>query len=86
MVKNSVFDSSMEKRPDNRQVAQVNTHGGHRCRRRSPSGNIEILEAEKLTERSAEVGAYLLDGLRTLMKHPVVGDVRGKRLWWVSFR
>ena len=42
--------------------------------------NIEIMEAEKLADRAAEMGAYLLDGLRTLMKHPIVGDVRGKGL------
>ncbi len=26
------------------------------------------------------MGAYLLDGLRTLMRHKIVGDVRGKGL------
>ena len=31
--------------------------------------NIEIMEAEKLADRAAEMGAYLIDGLRTLMKH-----------------
>ena len=36
---------------------------------------------ERLVERSAENGAYLLDGLRTLLKHPWVGDVRGKGLF-----
>jgi hypothetical protein len=44
------------------------------------SRDIEILLEEKLTERSAENGRYLLDGLRGLMRHPVVGDVRGKGL------
>src|SRR5262249_30169801 len=27
-----------------------------------------------------EIGAYLLDGLKTLMKHKLIGDVRGKGL------
>jgi taurine-pyruvate aminotransferase len=36
---------------------------------------------EKLVERSAENGAYLLDGLRTLMRHRWVGDVRGRGLY-----
>ena len=40
----------------------------------------EIMQAEKLAERSADVGAYLLDGLRSLMRHKVVGEVRGKGL------
>src|SRR5213594_3390099 len=43
--------------------------------------NIEIILRERLVERSAENGAYLLDGLRTLLKHPWVGDVRGKGLF-----
>src|SRR5712671_6827851 len=34
----------------------------------------------KLAERSAEMGRYLMDGLRTLMHHPWVGDIRGKGL------
>jgi hypothetical protein len=31
-------------------------------------------------ELSAKTGAYLLDGLRTLMRHKLVGNVRGKGL------
>lgn len=41
---------------------------------------IEILEGERLTDHAAATGAYLLDGLRGLMRHQVVGDVRGKGL------
>ena len=81
VVKNSVFDSFYGEASENRQVAQVNTYGGHPVSAAVAVRNIEILEAEKLTERAADVGAYLLDGLRTLMKkHKVVGDVRGKGL------
>ncbi len=42
--------------------------------------NIEILEEERLAERAADTGAYLIDGLRGLMSHKAVGDVRGKGL------
>jgi len=81
VVKNSVFDSFYGEASENRQVGQVNTYGGHPVSAAVAVRNIEILEAEKLAERAAEVGAYLLDGLRTLMKkHKVVGDVRGKGL------
>jgi adenosylmethionine-8-amino-7-oxononanoate aminotransferase len=38
---------------------------------------LRIFHEENLTERSARVGAYLLDGLRKLLAHPLVGDVRG---------
>jgi len=80
MVKNDVFKSFYGEASENRQVGQVNTYGGHPVAAAVALRNIEILEAEKLTERSAEMGAYLLDGLRTLMSHPMVGDVRGKGL------
>ena len=39
--------------------------------------NIDIMEREKLVENSAVVGKYLLDKLRGLDRHPIVGDVRG---------
>src|SRR5215469_15287291 len=80
VVKNSVFDSFYGEPSDNRQVMQVNTYGGHPVAAAVALRNIEIMEAEKLADRAAEMGAYLLDGLRTLTKHTVVGDVRGKGL------
>jgi taurine-pyruvate aminotransferase len=61
-------------------VAQVNTYGGHPAAAAVALLNMEILLEEKLVERSAEMGRYLMDGLRTLMHHPWVGDVRGKGL------
>ena len=80
LVKNSVFDSFYGEPADNRQVAQVNTYGGHPVAAAVALRNIEILEAERLADRSAQTGAYLLDGLRGLSRHKVVGDVRGKGL------
>ncbi len=80
VVKNSVFDSFYGEPDQNRQVAQVNTYGGHPVAAAVALRNIEILEAEKLADRAAEIGAYLQDGLRTLLKQPIVGDVRGKGL------
>ena len=80
MVKNSVFDSFYGDAAENRQVAQVNTYGGHPVAAAVALRNIEILQEEQLADRSAAVGAYLLDGLRSLMRHRIVGDVRGKGL------
>jgi adenosylmethionine-8-amino-7-oxononanoate aminotransferase len=80
VVKNNVFESFLGEASENRQVGQVNTYGGHPVSAAVALRNIEIMEAEKLADRSAEMGAYLLDGLRTLMRHPVVGDVRGMGL------
>jgi adenosylmethionine-8-amino-7-oxononanoate aminotransferase len=80
VVKNSVFDSFYGDPADNRQVVQVNTYGGHPVAAAVASRNIEIMEAEHLIERAAEMGKYLHDGLTTLMRHEIVGDVRGKGL------
>jgi adenosylmethionine-8-amino-7-oxononanoate aminotransferase len=80
VVKNRVFESFYGEPAENRQVAQVNTYGGHPVSAAVAVRNIEIIEAERLVDRSAEMGAYLLDGLKTLMRHRIVGDVRGKGL------
>jgi putrescine---pyruvate transaminase len=39
--------------------------------------NLRILEEERLVERAAERGAYLLERLQSLRSHEIVGDVRG---------
>ena len=80
VVKNSVFDSFYGDAAENRQVAQVNTYGGHPVASAVALRNLEIMEAERLAGRAAEIGAYLLDGLRGLTELTVVGDVRGKGL------
>ena len=80
VVKNSVFDSFYGDPAENRQVGQVNTYGGHPVAAAVALRNIEIMQAEHLAARAADVGSYFLDGLRTLMRHRVVGDVRGKGL------
>jgi adenosylmethionine-8-amino-7-oxononanoate aminotransferase len=55
----------------------VISFGGHAAASAAALKNIEILENEKMVENSAEMGAYMLDGFRELMKHPIVGDARG---------
>jgi adenosylmethionine-8-amino-7-oxononanoate aminotransferase len=55
----------------------VLSFGGHAAAAAAALKNIEIMERERLVENSAAMGTYLLDGLSTLKKHPVVGDVRG---------
>jgi adenosylmethionine-8-amino-7-oxononanoate aminotransferase len=53
------------------------TYNGHPLCSAAGLANLEIIEREKLVERCAEVGPYLQEGLRTLLKHAIVGDVRG---------
>jgi len=80
LVKNHVFNSFLGEPSDGRQVMQVNTWGGHAVAAAVAVRNIEIQLEEKLAERAAEMGAYLMGGLQSLKKHPVVGDIRGKGL------
>ena len=42
---------------------------------------IEIIEEDKLIENAKAMGAYLMEGLKGLMKsHSLIGDVRGRGL------
>ncbi|HEX8141511.1 MAG TPA: acetyl ornithine aminotransferase family protein [Pyrinomonadaceae bacterium] len=57
--------------------AHASTFGGNPVAIAAALKTIELLERE-LIKNSAEVGAYLHDGLRRLMqKHDCIGDVRG---------
>ncbi|MBW2085779.1 MAG: aspartate aminotransferase family protein [Deltaproteobacteria bacterium] len=55
----------------------VYTFSGHAVACAAGLKAIEIMEREKMIDHVAEVGAYMLDGLKTLYDHPTVGDVRG---------
>jgi adenosylmethionine-8-amino-7-oxononanoate aminotransferase len=80
VVRNHVFQSFVGDPAENRQVFQVSTYGGHPVAAAVAERNIDIIVRERLVERAADSGAYLLDGLRTLLDQPCVGDVRGKGL------
>jgi ornithine--oxo-acid transaminase len=56
------------------------TFGGNALAARIGLEALAILEEERLVERSAEEGAYLLDRLRG-MRSNIVKDVRGRGLW-----
>ena len=81
VVKNSVFDSFYGDPAENRQVGQVNTYGGHPVAAAVALRNIEIMQAEQLADRVGGRWAPICStGLRSLMRHQIVGDVRGKGL------
>ncbi|ESQ90502.1 aspartate aminotransferase family protein [Asticcacaulis benevestitus] len=58
----------------------VISFGGHAASAAAALKNIEIMETEGLVENAATMGAYLFEGLETLRKYPIVGDIRGKGL------
>ncbi len=53
------------------------TWGGNPVSAAGALANIDIMERENLVENSVRMGDYLLKGLQTLLKYPIVGDVRG---------
>jgi adenosylmethionine-8-amino-7-oxononanoate aminotransferase len=53
------------------------TYNGHPLCSAAGLANLEIIERENLVDRCRELGVYFQDGLKTLLRHPIVGDVRG---------
>ena len=62
----------------------VISFGGHAAAAAAALKNIEILENEAMVQNSADMGAYLLEGLDELRKYPIVGDVRVWGYWLPS--
>jgi 4-aminobutyrate aminotransferase len=60
--------------------AHASTFGGNPVSCAAALETIRLLK-ERLVANAAEVGGYLLDGVRSLTdRHPLIGDVRGKGL------
>jgi taurine-pyruvate aminotransferase len=85
VVKEHIYDLFLNDPadPDQRMhfFRDISTYGGCTGAMAASLENIRIMEAENLTENSRVMGDYLLDRLRELTDHPVVGDVRGKGLF-----
>ncbi|WP_437762646.1 aspartate aminotransferase family protein [Sorangium sp. So ce281] len=60
-----------------KRLSHLLTFGGHAVSCAASLANIEILRREGLVDNAAHVGAYLLEQLKELKRHPTVGDVRG---------
>lgn len=59
----------------------IHTYGNHPVCCAAALKNIEIIERENLVAHAAQMGSYLLAGLKELQKHPIVGEARGVGLW-----
>lgn len=79
IVRPSVYESFMEGK---NALSHLLTFGGQAVSAAAANKNIEILHREQLPQRSAEMGAYLLQSLQQLAaNHPTVGDARGLGLY-----
>lgn len=55
-----------------------NTLGGNPVVVAAALAVLDIFEEERMTEKAAHIGAFLMDGLRAIQrKYPIIGDVRG---------
>lgn len=59
----------------------LHTYGNHPVACAAALKNIEIMQAEKLIENSANMGQYFLACLKNLEHHAIVGEARGRGLW-----
>jgi adenosylmethionine-8-amino-7-oxononanoate aminotransferase len=59
----------------------LHTYANHPVSCAAGLKNLEILEREGLVERAAEIGAYLLEAVQPLSKHPILGEARGVGCW-----
>ena len=76
-ARDHVFEAFLGEPAEMKQFMSGATFQGHPLCSAAGLANLEIIERERLVERCAEVGPYLQEGLRTLLAHPIVGDVRG---------
>jgi len=59
----------------------IHTYGNHPVSCAAALANIEVLQRENLVANAARMGEYLLEGLKDLERHPIVGEARGLGLW-----
>lgn len=72
-----IFEAFLGPAGEQREFRHGNTYSGHATAAAAAIANLNIIEGEKLPENAREVGNHLLQRLRTLEKHPIVGDISG---------
>jgi adenosylmethionine-8-amino-7-oxononanoate aminotransferase len=76
-ARDHVYEAFLGEAAEMKQFMSGATFQGHPLCSAAGLANLEIIEREKLVDRCRELGPYFQDGLKTLLKHPIVGDVRG---------
>ena len=84
-VKNEIYDKFLcDPRKESERMnyfRDISTYGGCAGAMAAALETIRIIQDENLLENSRVMGAYLLEGLRSLNDMPLVGDVRGRGLF-----
>jgi taurine-pyruvate aminotransferase len=80
VVKQHIFEAFLDEPGTDSHFRHVSTYGGSPVCAAVALRNIEILEREGLVDRAAEMGHYLQTRLQTLLRYPILGDVRGQGL------
>lgn len=78
-----IFSEKISRSFDDNIFGHGQSFSGHALGCAAALKSIEVLEEEKLIEKSAELGEYLGQKLKALAdKYPAIGDVRGLGLFW----
>ncbi|MGH7430054.1 MAG: aspartate aminotransferase family protein, partial [Candidatus Methylomirabilaceae bacterium] len=75
----AIFNAFLGELEEGVHFSQVSTFGGHPVACAAAGVNLEILLKERLWENAESVGNYLMGRLRAI-RHPWIGEVRGKGL------
>lgn len=75
-VSAELYESFRNNQEPTGHLRHINTFGGNPVSCVVALKNIEILESENLVARSSEIGNALKDGLKPLLEHPHIGEIR----------
>ncbi|BFT72166.1 aspartate aminotransferase family protein [Paenibacillus sp. P36] len=75
-VSTELYDSFKNNQDPTSHLRHINTFGGNPVSCVVALKNIEILENENLVARSAQIGDAFKDGLKPLLEHPHIGEIR----------
>ena len=77
MCSNQIYEAFLGGPTEGKEFRHGNTYAGHATAAAAAVANLRIIQREKLPENARTVGNHLLERLRKLARHEVVGDVRG---------
>lgn len=75
-ISDAIYDA-IQSAPDTDSWMHGYTYSGHATACAVALRNLELIENEKLVEKSKQMGQRLLAGLQSLREFPMVGEVRG---------